>query len=203
MDTTKDIWEYLFLARVPYLQSRTIAEMKKYGVRLSGVKSEDANIKNEWLTTYMSIAQMVDYHKDGVPVRIVDPSELPKMYEFISRHLTLWKHQLEVGINIGDAPIDDLVAMDNFATTLYDQAVHQFTREIAESAMAKHLLGLTSLNRQNLFRKEGITKYLASDTTNQDDLLSGHVSRYKADKPPERESMGDFFKDKIMSFRRY
>jgi hypothetical protein len=203
MDTTKDIWEYLFLARVPYLHSKSINELKMFGVRLTGVKSEDANIKNEWLTSYLSIAQMVDYHKDGVPIKIVEHSELPKMYEFISKHLSAWKHQLEVGINIGNAPIDDLIAMDNFATTLYDQAVHQFTREIVDSAVAKHMLGLTSLNRQNLFKKDSIAKYLASDNVNPDDALSGHVSRYKTEKIPERESMGDFFKDKILSFRRY
>lgn len=191
------------MARVPLLQSMSIEQLRKTGVRVSGNKIDDANIKNEWLTTYLSIEKMVDYHREGIPVKIVNQSDLPIMYDFISRHLSAWKEQLEYGINIGNAPIDDLVAMDTFATSVYEHAVHQFTRAEADSLMARHLMTLTNVNRQNFFRQDSIKKYLGTDGVEVDENGTVHISGREDEKPPERETMADFFRDRMIGYRRY
>lgn len=191
------------MARVPLLQSMSIEQMRKTGVRVSGNKADDANIKNEWLTTYLPISKMVDYHKEGIAVRITNPADLPLMYDFISRHLAAWKEQLEYGINIGNAPIDDLVAMDAFANSVYEHAVHQFTRSDADSIMARHLRSLTTISRQSFFKPESIKKYLGTEGVEVDEHGTVHISSKEPDTTPERESMADFFRDRMVGYRRY
>jgi hypothetical protein len=204
MDTTKNIWEYLFMVRVPLLQSVSIEQLKKTGVRISGNKTDDINIKNEWLTSYMPISQMVDYHREGTLIRVVNQSDLPVMYDFISRHLSAWKEQLEYGINIGNAPIDDLVAMDAFATAVYEHAVHQFSRMEADSLIARHLMTLTSVNRQNFFKQDSIKKYLSTDGVEVDENGTVHIAGKKTEEEtPQRETMAEFFKDRMIGYRRY
>lgn len=202
MDTTKNIWEYLFLAKIPFLQSMPVELLRKTGVRVTDDKRDNNNIKNEWLTTYISIAKMVDYHSDGVLVKIVNHTDLPIIYDFISKHLAAWKEQLEFGINIGNAPIDDLVAMDTFATAVYEHAVHQFTRGEAESLIARHMAGIATYNRQNFFKDDGLRKYLGTENVNVDENGVVHIGPVD-DKKPERESLGDFFKDRMIGYRRY
>jgi hypothetical protein len=205
MDTTKNIWEYLFMARVPLLQSMSVEQMRKTGVRVSGNKVDDNNIKNEWLTTYIPISKMVEYYQEGVSVRIVNPSDLPVMYKFISEHLSAWKEQLEYGLNIGNAPIDDLVAMDSFATSVYEHAVHQFTKDDADSLMSKHLRNLVGFDRNAFFNPIGLKKYLgdSSNKVTTDAYGNVHISSDEPEPVPERESMADFFRDRMVGYRRY
>jgi len=203
MDTTKNIWEYLFLSRVPLLESMSIEQLRKTGVRISGNRVDDRNIKNEWLTTYLPISKMVDYHREGTLIKIVNQSDLPIIYDFISKHLAAWKQQLEYGINIGDAPIDDLVAMDTFATSIYEHAVHQFTRGHADSLMARHMASLTSMTRQNFFKQDSLNKYLGTEGVSVDDNGNVHINDKEEESLPERESMGEFFKDRMIGYRRY
>lgn len=191
------------MARVPLLQSMSIEQLRRTGVRVSGNRFDDANIKNEWLTTYLPISKMVDYYKEGVSVKIVNLSDLPLMYDFISKHLAAWKQQLEFGINIGNAPIDDLVAMDAFATSVYEHAVHQFTRAEAESLMARHMSSLTAINRQSFFKADSIKKYLGTDGVEVDAHGNVHIAGKEEEKTPERESLGDFFRDRMVGYRRY
>jgi hypothetical protein len=204
MDTTKNIWEYLFLARVPLLESMSVEQLRRTGVRVSGNKRDDENIKKEWLTTYLSISKMVDYHREGTLVKIVNYSDLPIIYDFISKHLSAWKEQLEYGINIGNAPIDDLVDMDTFATAVYEHAVHQFSRDQANSLIARHMAGLSAVTRQNFFRQDSLNRYLGTDNVKVDENGVTHISNInEQEKVPERESLGEFFKDRMIGYRRY
>jgi hypothetical protein len=189
MDTTKNIWEYLFLARVPLLESMSVEQLRRTGVRISGNKRDDENIKKEWLTTYLSISKMVDYHREGTLVKIVNYSDLPIIYDCI---------------NIGNAPIDDLVDMDTFATAVYEHAVHQFSRDQANSLIARHMAGLSAVTRQNFFRQDSLNKYLGTDNVKVDENGVTHISNInEQEKVPERESLGEFFKDRMIGYRRY
>ena len=42
-------------------------------------------------------------------------------------------------MNVGQAPIDDLIAMDRFANEVYEFAKYQFTKEIVDSVVVKNM----------------------------------------------------------------
>lgn len=193
-DTTSLLWDYYFKVRIPWLQSRSIEDIKNTGVVLSGVPEIDRDINNQWQTTMLTISQMADYFKEGVAIRVVSSSDVKTIYNHISSHIHAWKSRLERGINIGDSPVDDLILLDRFANTIYDHAKYQFTPEIADSLIGKHLSELNRINPHNFFTgkaisnlNNGITRINATDDT----------------EIPDRDSLGNFFKDRLINLRRY
>ena len=193
-DTTARLWDYLYKVRIPYMQSRTIQDIRDHGTVISGVASYDADINNQMLTTMIPISTMVDYFKEGVPIRVVDASDCKRIYEDISQHIYAWKSRLERGINIGDAPIEDLINLDRFANTVYEHAKYQFTRETANSIFAQHLGSIQRINSSNFFSKP------ITAVTGDDD---GIVRINAEEKISDRDSLGEFFKSRASFIRRY
>lgn len=194
-DTTTKIWDWYFKVRVPYLQSRDINELRLTGVNITGVKEVDADIKNQWVTTMMPIAYMVELYQKNIPVKVVDYKDTKIIYDYISEHLHAWKQQLQKGINVGGAPISDLIAMDEFANLVYEHAKHQFTREIADSLLGKHLQSIHRFNIHTFFNPNIIDKLDQKQGTS----MPGTVSINAQETQLERESLADFFKDRIIN----
>lgn len=198
VDTTVKIFEYMYLCSIPWLKSQPIEMLKRYGVTLSGNANYDSDIENQWFTIYLTIAQMTDLMKDGVSVKVINVKDTKEIYESISHHLYAWKQQLHHGINIGGAPIDDLIALDELANKVYAHAKHQFTRGMADSIMARYLNEVQHLNASNFFRPEAL-KRLAPNVTSEDG-----ITRINAEtEDPQRETLADFFKDKMINIKRY
>lgn len=194
-DTTTKLWDDLYKVRIPYMRSRSIKDIRERGTVVSGIPAYDNDINNQMLTTMINISTMVDYFKEGVPVRVVDPSDCKAIYEAISAHIYAWKSILERGINIGGAPIEDLITLDRFANTVYEHAKYQFTADTANSIFAQHLSGIQRINAQNFFNKPlGIKQNEGED---------GVVRINAEPKIEDRDSLGDFFKMRASSIRRY
>lgn len=138
-DTTKHIWENLYMVRVPTLDATSVQFLKAHGTYITGDKRIDRANANSWLTTYLSIAKMVEMFKEGIAISVIYSADTKKIYDAIEAHLLAWKQQLEHGVNIGDAPLDDLIEMDKFAHTVYQYAKHHFTPELVNSLFARRL----------------------------------------------------------------
>lgn len=200
-DTTVFIWDYLFKVRVPYLQSRSIDDIRKHGVALSGVAEIDNDIHNQWQTTMISIAKMVTFYREGVPIRVSAESDVKLIYEHISNHIHAWKTRLENGINIGDAPIDDLIMMDQFASTIYEHAKYQFTPEIVNSLLAQHMTSVQRVNAHNFFSSSVMSKLNNPDHDGQEGITM--INGEGEDAYPERDTLSEFFKNRLVNLRRY
>lgn len=195
-DTTTLIWDRLFMCRIPNLQTMSEEYIRFFGMPTTGDPGIDKEMSNQLITTMISIAKMVEYSKDGISIRVVKTEDVKTIYEFISLHLQAWKHQISNGINIGNAPIDDLIAMDSFANIVYDKAKFQFTRTMADSIMTRYLSNSSKINKTNFF-KEGTDPTevsLGITRINQDDAV---------DNFPKRESLTDIFKDRKIGGRKW
>ena len=195
LDTTTYIWDYYFSARVPQLDSTSLDYLRMYGSYTTMDRDIDQTLSNQWLTTMMNINQMVDYFKDGVQIRIVREEDIKTIYEYISLHLEAWRERLTRGINIGDAPIDDLIAMDSFANVVYVHAKHQFTREMVDSLFANALSNTISLNHTNFFNSN-------VKTPERIDIGTGGRITVDAEPEPQRDtSLADFLKNRLVRLR--
>lgn len=200
-DTTSKLWEWYYLVRVPYLMSRTVDDIRRTGVVISGIPEIDRDIVNQLTTTMMTIAQMADYFKEGVPIRVVNYKDTKEIYDAISAHIYSWKEQLEQGINIGDAPIEDLIVLDNLANAVYEHARYQFTRDLADSLLAKHMQNISQVSPMNFFKSRAI-KHVQDEPTA--DSVNGvtHIRKDSDDKKvPDRDSLMEFFKTRIINLR--
>jgi hypothetical protein len=191
-DNINKIWDYYFKVRVSYLGSRSSQELQYHGTTLTGVKAIDADIHNQEMTTMMPICRMIDLFKQGINIKIVSTSDIEIIYQYISDHLTFWINELERGMNIRGAPIEDLIMMDRFANEVYAHAKYHFTKKVVDSLIANKLLETTSLNSFNMFNKNN----LLNDTNVQE--RNGVVTiNSDSEVTDSRHSYENYFKDKL------
>jgi glutamate synthase domain-containing protein 2 len=184
---------------MPYQQTRAIEDIKAHGTNICGVKEIDKSAGTELYNTMLTPAQMAEYYREGVPIRVIKYADIEEIYEAISQHIHAWKNRLEKGINIGGAPIDDLILLDRFANTIYDKAKYQFTPEIADSLVGKSMSDLQRVNVHNFFDAKVLTNILAG----ADDKGVTRINADKEEELPDRESLGEFFKTRLSGLRRY
>lgn len=200
IDTTSKIWDYYYKVKIPYQQSRSMQDIRAHGTNVCGIKEIDASASSEYYTTMITPAQMAEYFREGVPIRVCRYSDTEEIYEAISMHIHAWKNKLEKGINIGDAPIDDLILLDRFANVVYDKAKYQFTPEILDSILGKGLSDTLRINVHNFFNNNTFQQ-IPGTTTNGNGVTT--INGIQEDEIPERESLGDFFKTRIINMRRF
>lgn len=189
--TDTKLWEYFYRVRVPYLQSRSIQDIRTTGVNITGIASIDDDIKNQLVTCMLPVAQMVDYYRNGVHVLIPASTDIKDIYDTISAHLYAWQKMIQYGINIGDAPVEDLIDMDQFANSVYDHAKYQFTPEILNSLIANRLNEVQRVNASNFFTNQ-----------NPFQVNDEGVTMINSEPIPERESLADMFKNRLVYTRR-
>jgi hypothetical protein len=147
-DYTEDcqaIKQNRFLTRASEIHTRTVKDIKQYGTYITGYKEIDNDLVNRYVTTYMTIQQMVEYYKNGAIIAIVKQSDLGLIYEIITKYLKEWAYQLDVSLNIGDAPVGDLIILDNFAEKLFEYTRFNYKR-------GSILVG-SIFDRQNIYTK--------------------------------------------------
>lgn len=148
------IFEYLFFCKIPNLNSMSVEYIRHFGMTTTGNKDIDAVVNNQLITVMIPISAMVEYYRQGIAVYITEQDDILTIYNFISHHLNQWKEKISRSINSGTAPVDDLIAMDEFANSVYENAKYQFTREIATSLFTRQLSATAQLNKNNFFKQK-------------------------------------------------
>ena len=193
-DTTKDIWEKLYLVSIPEIHATSEAFVRQYGTPITMDRNVDRALSNQWFTRYMTINDMIELWREGSHVKILSESDIKAIYDTLATHLEGWKHQLERGINIGGAPLDDLIAMDDFANAVYKHARHHLTQAIVDSIFAKHLSAAAGVTPGNFFMKKPVA---ATETDSE------KAQQQIEDNLPKRDSLGDFLKDRLVSLKKF
>lgn len=173
-DTTPEIWERRYLVKLPSLDATSISFLRNHGTYITGDKKIDRGNANSWITTYLTIDRMVDYYQEGVSIALVKQEDAKLIYEAIESHLLAWSEHLKYGMNTGDAPISDLIAMDEFAGIVYPHAKRHISDEIINNTLGRRL--------QSRFGFTPMTFMKSPNTIVQEE------------KEPERTPFSDFLK---------
>ena len=185
------IFDHLFLCRIPNLGSMSPEYIRHFGMPTSGDAGVDNEMKNQLITTYLSIAAMATHFKNGVNVYIPRQADIRLMYDYITDHLTAWKNSLSRGLNRGDAPIEDLILLDQFANNIYEYAKWQFTEETANSLFVRNIAEVSKYNKFNIFK----TPLPVKDNVKVNTETGATTVNAEPDLP-KRESMADVFKSR-------
>jgi hypothetical protein len=135
------IFNDLYMCKVPVFQARTVEDIELFGTPASGDAEFDRTMQNERRTQYMTIRQMVELFQRGVTVGIIRSSDTKKIYETVSDHLRIWQETMLRSPNIrpDNEVLDDLVALDKFASAVHLHAQHYFTHDFVESLFARRM----------------------------------------------------------------
>lgn len=179
-DTRWYLFNKLFHCRVPWLASRDVEDIRRYGTPMSGDPLMDRQTNNELRDRMITIDAMVEYFKRGVQVEVTNESDTKQIYDYISAHLQAWAGVLEHSLNRGNAPIEDLILLDKFANTVYKHARWHLPKNIVESHMARGLRGVFgAMSKGAIFGNEHLNEE-GQEKTPEEQL-------------PERTSYGEIF----------
>lgn len=190
------IFDRLYRVSIPTRQMMSIEEQRAYGVRAIGDKVLDNALLNERTITWISIDKMIDYYKDGVTVGIIDPEDTKRIYEAISPHLSYWIGHFKRGVNFSNAPVEDLILMDKFASAVYSHAKFHFTTETMGSGFTERMNNFMPLNPLNFFKSGAVLTNRV-----QTDFEKDKLSHTFNPKEAERQSLADEFKRAAVKLR--
>lgn len=124
-----------YRCRGPRIHLVSAVHFEQIGVGGTGDKGLDNQLFKEELSMYINIARMVELHYDGIAFIIENPNDSVEIYKLIKQHLTDWDLELHHTVNRKEPPIDALIAMDEFASTLWGVAKYQVKEEIHTNSL--------------------------------------------------------------------
>ncbi len=195
-DTTKLLWEYLFMCRVPLLATLSDIELRTFGTVHTGHGDIDRGTKEQYVTVMWPISKMATYYNKGVNIKVIKYADTSLIYEYVTKHLEFWAKRIKYGINVGDAPLADLIVLDEFASSVYEHAKHNVIIEEMQDSFAKHMLNVSVINATNFFEKP-ITK----DSIDENGIV--RINQDEKTTLPERDSYEDLFKDRLIGSNRW
>lgn len=137
----RPIWNAVFLASVAFKDTMSDEYIRLFGMPTVGDPVIDREMHTQPIHTYMTIDKMVEYFRNGITVSVHNHADTKRIYDIIATYINTWKHHLDRGINVGGAPIDDLILLDRFAGIVFEHAAQHFTTEYMNSAAIKDLNG--------------------------------------------------------------
>ena len=191
-----DLWDKYFMVKMLFLHSRPVEQIRTFGVRISGVHEIDSTMDKEEIVTQMCIDRMFEKHRSGVTIRVVNYNDTAEIYRIIHGHLITWAEYLNRGVNVGAAPLKELVELDAFASVVYDKAVSVFSMEERVSAIASNFLNVQELNFSNILKRAAPS--IETRTTGLGIEVTQIAKASTAnDVPLERSSFKDLFAEEI------
>lgn len=157
---------YLFHRRycvyVNEMQYRGVEHIKKFGVVMSGNEEYDSTVSKRVIKVMLTVAEMADLFAKQIFVSLVTPSDAKDIYQNVQSHITTWVEHMSMAYSTNNFPLEDLVALDEFASVVYPHAVKYFSGERV-SELRNRLYGgasngLTSIGRLGNWRADGNEK---------------------------------------------
>jgi hypothetical protein len=173
------IFDRKYEIRIKKIDNVSVEEIEFYGMYSTGDKDYDDSLNNEIITRWMSISEMVEYFKRGKPFSIANPANTQEIYDVIHKYLLSWKARLENSLNVGNAPVDDLIALDGLASAVHGYACQYMKVERTQSPL------LNFFDSVGLGRKTEVIESKPNDTG---------VKRHT--------SLAEIFSEAVMGYRR-
>lgn len=120
------IFKDLFKISIAQKDIRSIEEQRTFGNTSTGDKKLDAMLASSFVNTYVTINDMIEYFRDGISFRLTNPADSRVIYEAISEHTARWRDALQYAFNMGNSPVEDLILMERFISTIYEHAKFQY-----------------------------------------------------------------------------
>lgn len=131
-----------------YLIDQDIAE--RFGVFTSMNDNVDGGRMNAPVAARLTVAQMADKARQGAQIALMNPEDSKQIYMWIKEHIGDWHDALLHDPNRREAPVDDLVALEEFAEQLFPTAKMYLDSQPTNS---KLFTALENMNRRRGVRR--------------------------------------------------
>lgn len=151
-----------FQVEVPSIALKGINELRERGIYAVGEDDkEHTRHANSPVETFLQINRCFEIWKAGYQVSVIKPGDTLEIFNIITLHLQTWVSYMDRGIQIADAPFEDLLLLDRFADKIYPHArqaranngIHYFKDSM--SNLGFNLNPTTQLGTQSFFMSLG------------------------------------------------
>lgn len=185
-DTTAALWDRLYMVRLPRLEVASVEYLRTYGTYVTGQPEVDQWAANHLITTMRPIHELAEYHRQHVRIYLVQVNDAVEIHQAVQAHLEAWERKLRYGLNNGNAPLDDLMALEAFARTVYYHAKHRMPPESTASLFLQSISNPLKITPMNFFKTppattspDGVTRIHAEpDTTSPTDHLGDFLRHH-------------------------
>ena len=141
------IFHYPFHCKVPRYSTFSYDDLKRYGSYSTTDEETAAYLPIEKLIT---INDMIEYRKEGIPIELSKPRESGAIYEIIVEHLKMWR---DYGVNYGmpyEPPMDDLYLLDELAKSVFVLALTYGGKKEREEDLFDVIGGYVPLGEEDI-----------------------------------------------------
>lgn len=190
----RDLFERYYAVRYRHFQSRSPENLRRYGVRVSGVPSIDATIESYEIDSELSIDAMFEMWRKGVTVKVANYQDCAEIYEIIQRHLVKTGEFIRFTINGSNKELlEDLVDLDKFASIVYDKAKSIFTEQERAAVHSHAFAGIQTINFFNILNKGYSKIETVSVTASGEQVAKKTVTDHRQAPVREREDLSKLF----------
>lgn len=122
----------LYRVRMYQMEVQSIEEQRAMGTISTGDRKLDNAMATSSIYLYITINDMVEYYRQGSPFFLTNQDDSKKIFEAVTNHTGVWRKALQFAMNMGRSPVQDLIDMENFASTIYDKAKFEYVKPPSE-----------------------------------------------------------------------
>jgi hypothetical protein len=116
------IFHYKYNYSLPGIHFYSQEYLDFVGIETTGNVADDKAILSNFINTRGTIMEIAKHYAEDHPIKIGNTRDAVPMYEAVRDHLANWKKALASESNLGDAPIEQLRILDEFATSIFEIA---------------------------------------------------------------------------------
>lgn len=123
LDSAMYIFDVVFECKVRNMDLISDNDLRDFGSFSTGMELMDNDNMTQMSSANLSIAQITEHINKGYTLRYVHAQDVLKIYEFTQHHLQRWVGRIGASsLNGAGIPLDDLIKLDTFCTSVYEQA---------------------------------------------------------------------------------
>ena len=112
------------------MQYRGKEDIKRFGVVTTGIEELDSTVSKRLIHVMITPARMAELHNQDIVISLTSPGDAKEIYNNVQAHIKIWVEHMSHAYTTNNLPLDDLLMLDEFATTLFPHATRYFTDEI-------------------------------------------------------------------------
>lgn len=117
------IWTNIYQVTVAMRDTVGLQTLRDRGMPTVGDPTMDQTLWNQPQHICITINDMVDYYNRGCNITFKVNQDASTVYGIVNRYLMAWEERLNGSIPEDNTPVNDLIALDQFAQTLYPQVL--------------------------------------------------------------------------------
>lgn len=119
-DPTWKLFNRVWPCRIEYIYTINQAVTSEYGHIVSDDPEDAQRQADATVLVSLSIPNMVDKYRNNIPFWLTPKADVHTMYEMIHDHIKRWHEYTLNNFDTSIVPVDDLLAMGEFASALYE-----------------------------------------------------------------------------------